>query len=266
MTDQPKIDTEIEVDASPDEAWEAIATGEGLRRWFPLDARVKPGPGGSVWLSWGEGADWESPIEIWEPGRHLRTVDEIPGKDGLPPARVAVDYLIETRAGKTIVRLVHSGMAADTWEDEIDTLNAGWRAFLLHLQHSLGRHRGADRKIAHFRHPVVPITRPEAFKRTLRALGIADPDALAVGKPYEAGGSAGSFAGTVKLIKPPINFTGTVATLDDSMLLVEIEPGRGKCRPSIWLSLYGDAGKAAAEWTGRLQQLLETEFGGASSQ
>jgi hypothetical protein len=29
--------------------------GEELKRWFPLDARVTPGEGGKIWVSWGEG-------------------------------------------------------------------------------------------------------------------------------------------------------------------------------------------------------------------
>lgn len=87
-----KIEKEIAIDATPDEVWRALTEGEELKRWFPLDARVKPGVGGSVWLSWGEGSEWESPIEIWEPSRHLQTADVTPQPDGAPPLKIAVDY------------------------------------------------------------------------------------------------------------------------------------------------------------------------------
>ena len=93
-----KVEREIEIAATPDEVWRALSDGEELKRWFPLDARVKPGAGGSVWLSWGEGAEWESPIEIWEPGKRLQPVDTIPGQEGAPPTRIAVDYVIERAA------------------------------------------------------------------------------------------------------------------------------------------------------------------------
>ena len=257
MADERKVEIEIEVDASPEVVWEALTNAEELKRWFPLDARVKPGQGGSLWLSWGEGAEWESPIDIWKPGKHLRTVDEIPGKDGAPPTRVAVDYIIETREGKTILRLVHSGMAADTWEDEIDTLNAGWTAFLIHLRHYLTLHRGEPRALAHYRHPAVSLTRPEAFRRTLDVLGIGDPTQLRAGGRYTAISRDGDrFEGEIRLLKAPINFTATVENRRNAMLMVEIEPGRGKCRPAVWLSLYGEAGKDAAVAGKRIRKLL----------
>ena len=37
----------------PDIVWKALAEAEELARWFPLEARVTPGVGGSIWLSWG---------------------------------------------------------------------------------------------------------------------------------------------------------------------------------------------------------------------
>ena len=85
-----KVEAEIAIDATPEEVWRAISEGDRLKQWFPLDARVTPPPDGKVWLSWGEGAEWESPIEVWEPSKHLRTVDVMPGKDGGPATRIAV--------------------------------------------------------------------------------------------------------------------------------------------------------------------------------
>ena len=40
---------EQRVDAAPEDVWEALATGAGLERWFPLEAQVEPGE--SIWLS-----------------------------------------------------------------------------------------------------------------------------------------------------------------------------------------------------------------------
>ena len=122
MSDEKKVTAEISIDADADAVWRALSEGEEIKRWFSPEARVTPGVGGAVWLSWGEGADWEAPIEIWEPKRHLRTVDPAPSK-------LAVDYFIESKGGETVLRIVHSGFAADAWDDEIDTLNAGWRTF-----------------------------------------------------------------------------------------------------------------------------------------
>jgi uncharacterized protein YndB with AHSA1/START domain len=256
-----KIEKEVTIEATPAEVWRAITEGEELKRWFPLDARVKPGVGGSLWLSWGEGSDWESPIEIWEPSRHLRTVDVTPGENGGPPIRIAVDYFIETRGGKTVVRLVHSGFAESTWEGELDSLDSGWAAFMANLKHYLERHKGQTRFLAVFRHPPVEIEKPEAFRRTVSLLGLS-PERLKVGSPYEGQSRLGDqFRGEIRVAAPPNAMAATVENWNAGWLIVEIEGGRGRCRPAIWLSLYGsDAGEGPAIQK-RIRRLLEGEFG-----
>ena len=48
---------EIEIRAPVEDVWDAIASPEGLTRWFVEEARVEPGPGGRVRVSWGEGME-----------------------------------------------------------------------------------------------------------------------------------------------------------------------------------------------------------------
>lgn len=258
-----KVETEIEIEATPDEVWHALTNAEELKRWFPLDARVKPGPGGSVWLSWGEGSDWESPIDLWQPAKRLRTLETMPQPDGAAPLKVAVDYILaEAHGGKTVLRIVHSGFADTTWDDELDTMKSGWASFAANLKHYLERHRGEARYVAFFRHPTVPISRPDAFRRTLSALAVKSPNGLAVGSRYAA--SIGS--GEVRVFAPPINLTGTVEDLHNGWLMVEVEPGRGQCRPAIWLSLYGEAMGRGPEMQERIRGLLEAEFREAATE
>jgi len=42
----------LDLDASPDDVWRALTDARELVRWFPLDARVTPGAGGSMVWSW----------------------------------------------------------------------------------------------------------------------------------------------------------------------------------------------------------------------
>jgi uncharacterized protein YndB with AHSA1/START domain len=234
--------------------WGALAEGEQLRNWFPLDARVNPGPGGSVWLSWGEGADWEAPIEIWEPPHHMRTIDPAPSK-------LAVDYFIESRGGETVLRVVHSGFGADAWEDELETLDGGWRAFLATLKNYLERHRGESRTLAHFRHPVVAISRQDAFKRVLNAFGFDAERIPRSGERYDVTTRLGDhLQGTIDVSKHGINLSGRVENWNSGFLTIEIEPGRGQCRPAIWFSLYGAAGSEAPALEARLKELLNDAF------
>lgn len=257
MSDEQKtrdVAAEIVIDADAEAVWRALSEGEELKRWFPIDARVTPGVGGAVWLSWGEGADWEAPIRVWEPNRHLGTADPAPSK-------LAVDYYIESRGGQTVLRIVHSGFAADAWDDEIETTTSGWRSFLATLKNYLEHHRGEPRSLAYFRHPVVPLPRPEAFQRMLTAFGF-DPNAtMRPGDRYDVTTKAGDrFTGVIAVFAPGVNLSGTVENWNDSFLMIEIEPGQGRCRPAVWFSLYGESGNEAPALQERLTDLVTSGF------
>jgi uncharacterized protein YndB with AHSA1/START domain len=253
MSEERKITNEIVLPADADTVWRAVSEGEELAKWFPLDARVKPGAGGSVWLSWGEGADWEAPIRIWEPGKHLRTVDPAPSK-------MAVDYIIESRGGETVLRIVSSGFSGeDAWQDELD-MSSGWNAFLVGLRHYLEHHRGQPRAVAYMRHPVVEITREEGFARMLRVFGFNEVPR--VGEQFDVTTKFGErLQGTIEIVAPPINLTATLTSLNRAFLMIEIERGRGRCRPAAWLSLFGEAAAEAAGLQERLRVEVLREIG-----
>jgi len=99
----------LDIEASPDEVWRALTDAEELMRWFPLEAEVTPGAGGAMRWSWEEHFDWPTRIDAWEPGRRLRLVqdDYRPAAD-VEPARVVMEFTLETRAGKTRLRLVRA--------------------------------------------------------------------------------------------------------------------------------------------------------------
>jgi len=69
------ISKQIEIGAPPEAVWKALTDPEELKRWFTLDAPVKPGPGGEIFLS-----SRHSPRRVrsslmarapWGPWRHL---------------------------------------------------------------------------------------------------------------------------------------------------------------------------------------------------
>jgi len=240
------VEAEITIDADAATVWRALTEGEQLKQWFPLDARVTPGEGGAVWLSWGEGMDWEAPIALWEPNQHLRTTDPPPGKG-------AVDYYIESRGGETVLRIVQSGFGAEAWEDELDTLDSGWRAFLGTLRNYLQHHRGEQRSLAYFRHPAVEMTRREAFPKMLEALGVP------LVRPGET--FAGElFTGVASVAAPPVNLSGALENWGRGFLMIEVEPGRKRCRPSVWVSLYGEAAAQAPALQKELQMRVSRAF------
>ena len=246
MSEKKTVETAITIDASPEEVWRAVSEGEGIKRWFCNDARVNPGAGGSIWMSFGEGMDWETPIEIWEPGRRLRTADPA-------PSTLAVDYFIESDRGQTVFRIVHSGFGADAWDEELDTLNAGWRTFAAMLKHYLEVHPGKARTVVSFRHPIVKEERIRVFPRMLKALGVPQ---VAEGERF----TGPLINGVARVSKPPVNLSGPIEEFDRAFLMIEIEPGRGQCRPAVWVSLYGDAGREAEALGTRLRERVTQEF------
>lgn len=123
---------EVEIQASPEEVWDLITTGEGIKRWFAPEASVTPGEGGKIFLSWGPGMEGEAPITIWEPGRRFGWKEQ---HGDAPPK--TVEMILEAKSGgTTILRLVHSGFGADaSFDNEYDSTLGGWRSFLRLIQH-----------------------------------------------------------------------------------------------------------------------------------
>jgi uncharacterized protein YndB with AHSA1/START domain len=91
------IDLTIDIDATLDEVWQALTTGEGIARWFAPHAAVTPGEGGSVSVGWDPKEMWTQPITVWEPLRRMQTAGEMPSADGRM-VRLAVDYHLEATA------------------------------------------------------------------------------------------------------------------------------------------------------------------------
>ena len=63
---------------------------------------------------------------------------------------VTVDWTIESRGGKTLLRVTQSSiMSGEDWEQEyFDSTNYGWGFILLNLRHYLEQHAGEPRLVA----------------------------------------------------------------------------------------------------------------------
>lgn len=144
-----KQEHEIAIDAPVEAVWKAITDAEELTRWFVEAAKVEPGVGGTFRISWGGAEEGTSTIQVWEPNRRLRVVlapfDMGPAKyDGTSP--IIDEYTIERRDGKTVLRLVSSGIP-DTpeWDGFYNGTDAGWPSFFRTLRHYLEHHAGKPR-------------------------------------------------------------------------------------------------------------------------
>ena len=227
------IDMTVEINADPEEVWKAISEAEGLERWFPLQAKVDQGIGGSMTWSWGPGCEGTSRIEQWEEGRKIRLV-EGPGKPDAAP--VIIEFLIEGRGGKTILRLVNSGFdPGPDWAEYVDTVHSGWQYFLWNLKLYLERHKGTPRRMV-WQRCKLSLPKADLWRRILASGGLA-----ATAMPATEGAAVtlwSGHAGVVKHLMAPIHLAAHFPSLNDAALLIELEPG-DSYHLGIWLSLYG---------------------------
>jgi uncharacterized protein YndB with AHSA1/START domain len=129
-----------EVGATPEELWDAIATGPGIDSWFMGRNEVEGGTGGVVRGAFG-GYQPEYGIREWDPLERLVYGSE-PAPDG---RRIAYEFLIEGReGGSSVIRCVTSGfLPGDDWEDEFEAMRAGgalfFRTLVEYVTHFAGR-------------------------------------------------------------------------------------------------------------------------------
>ena len=140
---------EIIIDAPVEAVWKAISDAEELTRWFVQEASIEPRVGGMLTFSWDGEEKGHNRIDAWEPNRKLR-LTSMPFEmgaakhDGTTP--MVNEYTIERRDGKTVLRLVNSGIP-DTpeWDGFYNGIDSGWRSFLRTLRHYLEHHGGRPR-------------------------------------------------------------------------------------------------------------------------
>ncbi len=140
MATEFDYDIEAEVAATPDQIWQAIATGPGIDSWFMGHNDVQPGPDGQ-WRMTGFGEYTPShTVTAWEESTRLayRTGDDQDGRF------VAYEFLIEGRAGgSTTLQLATSGfLPGDDWEDEYEAMRKGLDLFFATLTSYLTRFAG----------------------------------------------------------------------------------------------------------------------------
>jgi uncharacterized protein YndB with AHSA1/START domain len=126
MAHEFELHKEIELDATPEQVWEAIATGPGVDSWFMGRNEIDPGEGGRTRQTL-FGQTHEATVTGWEPEKRL-AYSTSPGEDG---SFMAFEYLIEGRGqGSTVLRLVQSGVLGGDWETEYEAMKVGWDMYL----------------------------------------------------------------------------------------------------------------------------------------
>jgi uncharacterized protein YndB with AHSA1/START domain len=158
---------EHETDATPDEVWDAIATGPGLDAWFMGRNEVEPREGGKTRLEISGFGD-EATIKVWQPPTRLVTE----GAEGPDGSHHSFDYRVEPRGNKTAVRWTHTGfLGSDNWELEYEGMGEGDPIYFAKLFEYLEHFRGRRATPVNVFHPG-PADKDEGWTRFREALGL----------------------------------------------------------------------------------------------
>src|SRR5262249_16901269 len=164
------VQAEVEVPGTPEEVWQAIATGPGISSWF-VPTEVQERDGGAIAASFGPGMDSASTITAWDPPRRFSAESADLGPNA--PA-LATEWIVEARSGGTcVVRVVHSWFAStDDWDNQIEGFEYGWPAFFSILRLYLSHFRGLPCSAFQLM-GAAPAPTPEAWAALTGALGLA---------------------------------------------------------------------------------------------
>jgi uncharacterized protein YndB with AHSA1/START domain len=251
------VQAETEVPGTPEEVWEAIATGPGITSWF-VPSQVEERVGGSVVCSFGPGMDSLSTISVWDPP-HRFVADS---RDDMGPddPTVATEWIVEARAGGTcVVRVVHSWFTdSDAWDGQFEGHSQGWLAFFrvlrLYLAHFRSQ-RGVPVQVM----GVAPLPKEDAWEAWMRPLGLAG---AAAGDAVRTPAGAPPLAGTVEWAGQPAWPEELLIRLDEPAPgIAHLVPHAmgGQVYLTMRLYLYGGrapaaAAEAQAAWQGWMDE------------
>jgi uncharacterized protein YndB with AHSA1/START domain len=251
------VSAEVEVPGTPEEVWEAIATGPGISAWF-VPAEVDGRVGGKTICHFGPDDSMDAVAEITEwqpPHRFVAESEEGPGT-------VATEWLVEAKGGGScVVRVVHSWAAeGDGWDAEFEGHAGGWLSFFkllrLYLEHFSGQPSTLVQVAAQSEATV-----DEAWKRLAGPLGLLDAEE---GQRVAASNGAPELAGVVQEAEYTPEGCSAIVRLEEPVPglahLIGFPMG-GPIYLSARFYLYGEAAKdAAGSVEARWQEWLTDRF------
>jgi uncharacterized protein YndB with AHSA1/START domain len=237
------IEVDVEVPGTPEEVWQAIATGPGVSSWFvPMEVEEREGRPVTVTHHFGPGMDSRATVTAWEPP-HRFGAESLGLGPNAPP--LATEWVVEARSGGVcVVRVIHSLFAStDEWDDQLDSIESGWPAFFRILRLYLAHFRGQRCTTLHLI-GVAPAPEGEAWHALTAALGLTGQ---AAGVPWRSAAGVPPLAGRIAWV-------GEGRHRHELVLLDEPAPGiaffianamGGQVYLTISFYLYGDRAGAA---------------------
>jgi uncharacterized protein YndB with AHSA1/START domain len=253
------VQVEVEVPGTPEEVWQAIATGPGISSWFvPAEFEFKDGKPVAVKLTMGPGMESTSTLTAWEPLQKWASESE-GWAPGMPP--VAHEWSIEARAGgNCVLRIVSSLFAStDDWDNQLEATEQGWPGFFRTLRLYLTHFRGARSAIMQCMGAFAG-AEAEAWEKLTGALGVKGVHAgqrwtAPVGVPALSGSG---FGGIVEYVSEnPFDILLRIDKPGPGVAAIGAFSCGGPIMVALSFYLYGDQ---AAETVAREKPLWDSWF------
>ena len=258
------VEVEFDLPGTPEEVWDAIATGPGMSSWF-MPARFDESEGKPVALvlSFGPGVEPSSRITAWDPPRRYAGEGEVYG--GSPP--IATEWNIEAKAGGMCkVRIVHSLFAStEEWDNQLEGAREGWAGFLNNLRLYMAHFRGQRGAIMQVSTPVA-MTEADAWNALTTAMGVKG---IGIGQHWSTPANMPALAGVVEAAtENPFDVLVRLGTPRPGIaaLGAYVFPG-GPTTVAMNLYLYGaDAAESVGALTPVWEEWLKAQFPQAPAQ
>lgn len=237
------VEIQFEVPGSPEEVWQAIATGPGISSWLmPAEFEESGGRPVALKLDFGSGTPARSVVTAWDPPRMYAGQSEglVPGS---PP--IAAEWHVQAQAGGTCtLRLVHSLFAStDDWDDQLGHIESGWSAFLRTLQIYLRHFRGQRSELMKWMVPVAG-NEAQAWATLTAALGL---QGVGAGDRWTAPAGVPALSGVVEYAsEAPYDILVRLDKPGPAIAAFGAVDMGGPCMVGMNVYLYGDHAAATA--------------------
>jgi len=240
------VQVEVELPGTPEQVWQAIATGPGISAWF-CPTEIETGLDGKprrIIFHMGPGMDSDANIAAWEPP-HRFAAESAGWAPGMPA--LATEWTVEARAGGTcLVRVVHSMFAStDDWDNQLEGTEKGWPGFFRILRIYLTHFRGQPCSNIQ----VMAMTggpHSQAWKALKGALGL---EGAREGDRRSASSGAPQLAGMVESTNEAEHALGILLKLEKpapGVVSLGAFPCGGPTMVSVSFYLYGEGAAAVA--------------------
>ena len=238
------VEMDLLVPGTPEQVWQAMATGPGNAAWF-ITGEIEPRVGGKLRFDFGAGVSTTGEVTAWEPPHQFGYVER-EWQPGAPP--VATEIGIVARSGdQCLVRMVHSLFtSSDDWDDQLEGFERGWPGFFAVLRIYLARFAG--KRAASFM-AVTPTATDaaSAWRQLGEVLGLSGAN---VGERRAAASGPERWSGVVERVHQDAEQRYVIVRLDEpspGVALVGTYAGKTGTTVTACRYFYGDEVAEVAE-------------------